>query len=186
MAESTLTLTRLNLANRVSHFLSFGADYTGLAAADATICTNAVDDGYRRTLGPPPVLGQRKGHRWSFLKPTTTLTLWANISSATGETITYTSYDAGPPQLTTLTVTGATPFITGSVMVGHTITIDGSDYVVSSVTSTTVIVVITSGDELSAVSEAEYSMSPNGVFFAADNFGGIESDIVLQASASSQ
>lgn len=63
--EPSLSLRYADYMNEVSHSLSFGNDYTALAAADSARVDVHVQNGLRRFYSE---------HTWSFLEPTTTLT----------------------------------------------------------------------------------------------------------------
>lgn len=79
MAESTLTLTFDDLKSEVGFFLGYGS--SGWSAAQETEIEKRVNTGYRRVLYPPATRGVPPGYEWSFLRPTTIL----SISSDDGD-----------------------------------------------------------------------------------------------------
>ena len=72
MAESTLTLTYTDLLSEVGLFLGWGADSSNWSTNQSTSVAACVDAGYRRFLRAD---GK---HKWSFLRPVTSLTTTAD------------------------------------------------------------------------------------------------------------
>lgn len=73
MAESTLSLTYNDLRAEVGHKLGYGRDYDAWDAEQAASVASAIKSGLRQFYVPPP-LGGRASHRWTFLRPTRTVT----------------------------------------------------------------------------------------------------------------
>lgn len=82
MAESTLTLALSDLRNAITEAMFGGnSDYTTLAAAEQSRVDNILKSGLRQFYQPPAVNG--RVHEWTFLRPTTTLSLQAAYSTGT-------------------------------------------------------------------------------------------------------
>ncbi len=133
--------------------LSFAAGYKRISdhlyatfspdATEATVCKRLYNDGYRGVLGGNYIdLQTRQWHHhdWSFLSPAATLVAFASVAADAAVTIASAVYST----VTTITVTGGTPFSAG--MIGHTfhaVSAD-TDWTILSVTSNVIITV--SGD----------------------------------------
>lgn len=78
MAESTLTVTYLDLLRVVGRYLGYlqaSDTYADLSATELAECDDVVQSAYRSFLSPPPIAPGRPSHQWSFLYPTSTLSL---------------------------------------------------------------------------------------------------------------
>ena len=88
MPESTLSLSYDEIRAEVGHFLGYGRDVTAWvdseALADARRSERKVKreniesclrSGMRQFYYPPPLFGERMGHDWTFLHPTSTMAL---------------------------------------------------------------------------------------------------------------
>ena len=80
MAEPTLSLTLDELRREVARFLSFGRDYTNLTITQQEDVDSIIRRGLRQFYFPPPSMAGMS-HQWSFLRPTASLTLVANVAS---------------------------------------------------------------------------------------------------------
>lgn len=78
MAEPGLTLTWTELKQAVGFYLGFGTTVANWTTAQATEIELIVQSGYRRVLYPPAVIPDAVGYDWSFLRPTTTLSIVAD------------------------------------------------------------------------------------------------------------
>lgn len=83
MAESTLALTFDDLRAEMGQFLGYGRTSGSWVAAQSALIEAIMHSGVRRLYWPPPLPGQSIAHEWSFIKPTTTLTLSAAYSTGT-------------------------------------------------------------------------------------------------------
>lgn len=160
MAEPTLSMDYSALQIAVGDFLGLGRDTT----AWSTDNTNRVDE--------IMISGLREfysAHDWSFLKQNTTIVLWKDIATDSGDTVTGGAY-ADPS--TPLTISGGNTTMYNS-MIGRSIVITGvGTFVIDGYTSSTVISV--TGDASSA-SGATFSIDANGGdYHLDDDFGGIE------------
>lgn len=82
MAESTLTLALSDLRNAIVEVMLGGnADYSTIQSVEQTRVNNILKSGLRQFYQPPPVNG--RVHEWTFLRPTTTLSLQAAYSTGT-------------------------------------------------------------------------------------------------------
>ena len=73
MADSTLSLTYVDLMNAASYFGHGEADYTDTTDAEQVMLDRIVNNGYRQFLYPLASEGIEAGYEWSFLRPSTTL-----------------------------------------------------------------------------------------------------------------
>ncbi len=79
MAESTLSLTYVELRIEVAHMLGYGRTAANWSADQITEIDFIVQTGLQQFYFPPP---QREGdmaHDWSFLKPTAALAILSNV-----------------------------------------------------------------------------------------------------------
>jgi len=79
MAESTLTLGYPEIRQAVAYYLSFGTTIANWTATQEAIIEAIVQTGYRRVLYPFAADGNDAGYNWSFLRPTTTLAIVADV-----------------------------------------------------------------------------------------------------------
>lgn len=78
MAESTLSLAYSDIRTTVSFRAGYSRDVSALSAAEAAQVDDIIKSGLRQFYYPPPVGGVR--HNWSFLKPTMSLVLYAEVT----------------------------------------------------------------------------------------------------------
>lgn len=83
MSESTLALAFDDLRQEIGQFLGYGRTIAAWAAAQSALIEALLHSGVRRFYWPPPLPGQAIAHEWSFIKPTTTLTVNAPYSTGT-------------------------------------------------------------------------------------------------------
>ncbi len=85
MAESTLALAYAEVAAEVGSYLGFGRGTVYSDPAWSTQQQNMIDScvksGLRQFYFPPPIDGSGSTYDWSFLKPTTTLTLASGVAT---------------------------------------------------------------------------------------------------------
>ena len=162
MAESTLSLKYLDIQVEVGRFLGFNVDPATWTPAQVAEVDRMIQAGYRQFLYPPAVEGVETGYEWSFLNPETTIT-------------TYTPYDTG-----TVTVVTTTCTLTGGVWPAWlatnpehaTLTIDDTEYTVTSRDSDVQLTVSASGD----VTDETFELVSNGKQDLPDAFGRILGD----------
>jgi len=102
MAESSLTINLSVLRTAVIRFMGYGEPDIAWAAVNAGYqadVTSIIASGMRQFYTPEPVLGERRGHEWSFLRksefielnapsaPTQTVTVVAGVGTMTGGTL---------------------------------------------------------------------------------------------------
>lgn len=165
MAESTLSLKFSTIRQAIAHYLGYKrlADTSAGLASDAAADVDAYfNEGMRDFLG---------AFNWSFLAPVVDVTLW---STATGTVSGTPSKDNGT---TTITATASKFFAT---MVGRTFTFDtsGTEYVIASYASATIVVV--TGDASGETADDTFTITANGVYRMPDAFGGIVGPITFQ------
>jgi hypothetical protein len=137
----------------------------------------AIAEGYRMALVPPPLGKDAGGHKWSFLEPLTTLTVWPSVAVAAAVTVTGV-HAAGPPSLTTLTCTGGTPFYPSMVGKGIVITTIGT-FTITAYTSS--IAVVVSGD--AECIAKTFSIAADGIYALPDDFADMASPFYRAAGA---
>jgi hypothetical protein len=168
MAESTATLKYSTLRTAIGYYLGFGRTSGNWTASETADIDYVLDRGLAQAYYPPPLPGERVAHEWSFLKPESTFKVWG--------TYTYTA-SGDPDGGTNLTATaGSTDFLTGTTMVGKTVTFttSGNTYTVASVTSATVLV--TTGSMSGETSGDTFKVTSDGNFNLPDNHGGFSGD----------
>lgn len=80
MAESTLSLNFTDLKESVGYYLYGQRDPTKLSADELKGVVSHIDTGYRWFIVPSILGGEVTGHAWSFLEPTTTLTITPEVT----------------------------------------------------------------------------------------------------------
>lgn len=167
MAESTLSVQFSEIQTAIRDVLG----------EDDKDVEDAIKDGYRLALRPPPLEGEASGHRWSFLTPETTITLWPDIATDDDVTVSGGAYDAD---------TNSTPLTASEAsfspsMVGQDITItDDATRCVVGYTSSTVIAVAGDAQE---VSDKTFSFTATGLYALPDDYGGPEGDFYYPAGS---
>ena len=158
MSEPSISLTFQELFQETSYYLFNTRSPSGDNLVDSK---QYVNDAYRHFLaGRDPRTNLI--HKWNFLEPDATLTVWADQdNSANTVTSTTTQLDAD----------GGTELFFPS-MVGQTITIDSTDYTIVTYNSATQVIL---DSDPSAVAES-YTISTDGSYGLPDNFGWIVDD----------
>lgn len=82
MAEPTLSLSFTDFRSRTARYLGWSPDSADWSSDETSRLDEIVQSGYRQFLNPP-VLPNVPKHRWSFLRPVTTLAMSANIYAYT-------------------------------------------------------------------------------------------------------
>ena len=77
MAESTLSIAFADLKSEVGYFLGYGRTVASFTAAQSALVIALVQSGVRRVYYPTAA-GPDSGYEWSWLRPTTTLSITAN------------------------------------------------------------------------------------------------------------
>lgn len=178
MAESTLSMTYNDLLSAVGHYLGYGRNTAYLAdtaspktetsdwdtsqTADVEDC---VKSGLRQFYNPPILPNMRTQHEWSFLKPTTSLTVSTDYSTGT---IAINNGSA------TVTLTDGT--WPSWAATNGTLVVDDVEYSIATRTSNSEIV-LNSAWSLTSISGESYVLVHNGVFVLPDNFGGMNGQI---------
>lgn len=149
-----------DFVNDVAQVLGYSRDATKWTDAEALENDRMVQEGYHSFLYPVPP------HDWSFLKPTVTFNMWADVAVDSDVTVTGGAFDG---TYTTVTATDDTFYDT---MVGKSIVITGrASFVIYSHTSATVIVVL---GNASAAAADTFAISSEGAINLADVHGGFE------------
>lgn len=81
MTESSLSLSWVELKEEVGWFLNYGRD--SWDADQTTEIENIVQSGVRRVYYPPVTEPSQVGYEWSWLRPSTTLTVYAAYGTGT-------------------------------------------------------------------------------------------------------
>lgn len=127
-------------------------------AHDLAECKRHVNNALRMIFLHAPPGG------WRWARPTGSVVLWASLAAAAARTVTGGTFSGGETDVTANTA------VFYDSMVGHTLTITGvGDFVIASVTSTTVVQV--TGDASSA-SGATYSLTATGNYTLPEDFSG--------------
>lgn len=168
MAESTLTLTLPTLRNRIAYYLGYGEDYSACTANQKADVDRAVTDGYRWFLFPRGVPGAGISHDWTFLRPTSQLTLWAAVAEDT---------------TTPKTISGSGTTITASESVFHremigSVIVDsaGNSWTITAYTSA---IVVTVDADATAVSALSFSIPATGRIRLPDDLASIDGDLIV-------
>lgn len=82
MAESSLSLSWVELKEKVGWFLNYGR--SGWNTAQEAEIDDIVQSGVRRVYYPPAVERGDVGHEWSWLRPSTTLSIYGPYTDADG------------------------------------------------------------------------------------------------------
>lgn len=82
MPEPALSMQLSDFRSGLGHWLGYGRGET-VAWSDAQLddINNYIDGGYRQFLIPPALPGETRGHKWSFIEPTSTVTTTASTST---------------------------------------------------------------------------------------------------------
>lgn len=169
MAESTLSLTNVDIAKEVGFLVGYTRDSSAWTNEQKQNLEACLDSGYRQFLVPPPING--RVHEWTFMRPITTLTIWPDVAVTAGVTVTQSGY--------TLTANTATFYPS---MVGRTVVITGQSTnrtITAYTNATTVTVSVTQ----TIASGATFSIASEGRFRLADDFGGMDGLVTFSANS---
>ena len=83
MAESSLSVSWIELQQEVGWFLDAGRTIGSFLPAQLTAVTNCVQSGVRKVYYPPAIDKTTVGYEWSWLRPTTTIEFYASYSTGT-------------------------------------------------------------------------------------------------------
>lgn len=175
MSESTLAISFTQLRQQVGQEMGFGADPANWDATTAAAIDFCVASGLRQFYAPPPLRENAPSHRWSFLRPVTTIVAWATLSGTATNTVRENvTHVSGQ---TTLDSTLPTFFPT---MVGSPITFpDGSGtFTITAYVSTTRVVV--AGDVPSPTTPRQFTMTATGNYPLPDEFGGLDGELTIE------
>lgn len=171
MAESTLGMALLDLKQSVGQWEGWGSDDTAWTASQLAYIESRIKDGLRQFYLPPRLPGQTRGHRWSFLRPIESTTLYGQYSTGT------VTIAAGTPTVVTLT-DGVFPTWVADGTGTSYFMIDGTAYAVALRDGDTQITLSTAAD---AAAGADYSVyrltSPMPDLFAGVDGGFLTFDI---------
>ena len=174
MAESTLNLTFTEIRTEIGRYLGLDRTYTNWDANEILDVTACIKRGLRNFYFPPRVEKQA-AHRWSFLRPQATLTIWDDLVTADAITATITYSDP------VSTVTASEAAFYPSMVGKNLVTASENSYVIAGYTSTTVITVTgdasgDTGDIITIDSEDTFTlpwdyggMSGDGLFTYAND-----------------
>ena len=165
MAEPTLSLSYDDIVAELGFYVGWTRTPANWSVPQAAQLDAMLQTGYRRFL---------TAYDWSFLRPVTSLSVWADLTITSG--ITVTGVYAAP--ISTITASAAAFYPT---MVGRNITITtvAGTFLISTYTSATVIKV--TGDATCAAKT--FSLTSYGLFGMPDDFGQAEGDFTFEPSA---
>jgi len=168
MAESTLSLSYEDLQIEVGFFVGYGTDSTVWTTAQLALVDRVIKAGLRAFYFNP------QGHEWTFLKPLYSISTAAVTGTVTGQG----TYNAGTG-LTTVTVASGT-LQTRMAGFNFTYGTSGTSYVISSVTSTSIVVLTgnasaeTTGDTYAVDNMEDYNMP--------DDFGAVVGSLTMPST----
>ena len=170
MSEPTLIQTYSEIHLEVAEELGYTRTASKWSSAQALEITRRTNDGYRNFLFSATSNGLP--HQWSFLEPLSEIIIWP---TTTGTTVGAPVY-ADPSSTITATAAAFYPS-----MIGKNFTFDtsGTNYVIASVTSTTVIVV--TGDASAEAAADTYTITADGNYRLPDDFGNVIGDFLILA-----
>ncbi len=87
MTESTLGITRAEIAVEVGFFLGYGRTAGDWSASQSALIYDFVESGLAQFYNPPPLPGKENGHDWNFLKPVDQMTFTAPYETGTIEIV---------------------------------------------------------------------------------------------------
>lgn len=168
MAESTLAVTLAELEAEIGHAAGYGR--SGYTARQQANLDAFVKSTQRLFYFPPALPNESQAHEWSFLRPTTTLTIFGTLTATVSGTPSYSA------PASTITATAAAFYNT---MVGDTVTFatSGNSYTIAAYTSATEIDV--TGDASSEAAGDSITIAGDGNFPLPDDFGGLEGPVTI-------
>lgn len=172
-APTDLGINYAILTRGIANVLGYGRGPQEWTKVQELHIEEVLHNGLRQFYYPPVLPGRRKAHEWTFLKPVTTLTAWADV--AADSTITGTGvHSAG---YTTFTASEAS-FYASMVNASVTITDVSGTFPIYSYTSSTVVVL--TGNATCA--DKTFAVACESVFALPSAFGGLIGDITFDAS----
>lgn len=175
MSEPTLIEAFPELQERVAHELGWPGDVSDLTSDQQSRVNRLVNDGYRKFLWPRVLPGEAEPHKWSFLCPHATLTIWPTTTGTVDGTPTYDG-----STYSTITVTAAAFYAN---MVGESFTFgtSGTSYTIASYVSTTSIKV--TGDASGETADDSFTITADGDYDLPDNFGGMTENMFIVSTS---
>jgi hypothetical protein len=167
MAESTLTLSHIDLGKEIGAVLSFGRTVANWSSDQKTVVDIVLARGLRQFYYPPPLPNEDHGHEWTFLQPVTTLTTVA-------------PYSTGTISITTGTVTLASGIWPSWAASGE-LNVSGSTYTVATRGGDTTLTL--DNTLVTVASGTSYSLT-RSTYTLPDDFGGIEGSFTYASSTS--
>jgi hypothetical protein len=170
MTESTLSIAYADLTAEVGAFLGYGRTSGNWTSDQTTEIDKIVQSGLRQFYFPPMLQGQSNTHEWQFLKPTTSLVAWPEV---TGTMV-------GVPVFVTVSTTTASTASFYPTMIGKAFVFDtsGTSYVIAGYTSSTIITL--TGDASGELSGDTFTIASNGDYRLPDDFGGLEGKLTYE------
>jgi hypothetical protein len=174
MSESTLNLTFTEIRTEIARFLGYDRDSANWSANQVLDLAACIKRGYRNFLLPPRTDPTQAAHRWSFLRPQSTLDIWDDL--VTADAVTGTIVFDDPNSTVTASEAAFYPSMEGKTLV----TASGNSYVIATYTSSTVVTVVgdasgDTGDIITIDSEDLFTlpwdyggMSGDGIFHYAN------------------
>lgn len=162
MAESTLSLALDALKQEVGHYFGYGRTIDDWSTDQAADIDAAIAKGQRQFYFPPAVAPGERPHRWSFMTPIDTITTIATYSTGT-----------------VAVVSGTATISDGTwpswAKTHGTLTIDTTEYTISSRDSDTELTVV--GDDVSA--GESFTLEHSGDYDLPDDFGDIRGQLTF-------
>jgi len=166
MSENTLSLTLGDIKTEIARYLGMALTAALRSANDDSMVDMIAKRGLSQYFNPPKIYENEDPHKWSFLEPL-------------GSVSTIAPYTTGT---LTLTITDETVTLADGVWPSWTadngiLSVGGTDYAIATRTDDTNI-------ELSeawagaTVADQDYSLKHNGIFDMAEDFGGLDSNLV--------
>jgi len=167
MAESTLKMTWTEIETEIARFLGYDRTSTNWSASQVLDMASFIKRGMRQFYFPMRLNQQEPAHRWSFLRPQSSLVIWDDL--VTADAITATITYASPVSTVTASEAAFYPSMVGKTLV----TASGNSYVIASYTSSTVITVTgdASGDTGDII-----TIDSEDTFLLPWDFGGMAGD----------
>lgn len=157
MSESTLKITFTELRTEVGRFLGLrNSDYSSWTDGQKLDVTACIKRGLRNFYFPPRT-EQQPAHRWSFLRPRATFTIWDDLVTADAVTATISYSDP------TSTVTASEAAFYPSMVGKSLVTASENSYTITGYTSSTVVTLTEdasgdTGDIITIDSEDTFTM----------------------------
>ncbi|MCJ7829005.1 MAG: hypothetical protein MUP81_04615 [Dehalococcoidia bacterium] len=167
MSESTLKMTWTEIETEVARFLGFDRTSSNWTASQVLDMAAIIKRGMRQFYFPMRLNAQEPAHRWSFLRPQTTLVIWDDLVAA--DAITATITYASPVSTVTASAAAFYPSMEGKTLK----TASGNSFVIFSYTSSTVVTV--TGDA-SADTGDVITVDSEDTFTLPWDFGGMAGD----------